>query len=205
MCNKSVKFKNINPHMDNGCKDTPPDSTRSSEWAKIMGGKNKGKQKSVFQTRLICNNILMLHYREIDDVESERLPKVSYGTLKDKKLKEMLAEHNLATHGDRNLLIQRHQRSVLCHLLLTMVNHRLPPGRWVMLFNSNLDRSSPTRKSKPELRKELKKWEDERVKKKKFFVEDELAHEVTCNCLKVTLTFMRSPARNIINAILMNS
>lgn len=141
ICNKSVKFKIINFHIDSGCKDTPPDSTRSkkSEWAKIMSSKNKGKQK------------------ESDDTEAERLPKVSYGTLKDKRLKEMLAEYNVATHGDRNLLIQRHQR-------------------WVMLFNANLDRSPHTRESKHELRKELRKWEDEKVKKKKN-VEDGVAHE----------------------------
>lgn len=48
-----------------------------------------------------------------------------------------------------------------------------------MLFNANLDRSSSVRKSRPELRKELKTWEDERVKKKKTVVEDGATHEVT--------------------------
>jgi E3 ubiquitin-protein ligase RAD18 len=47
-----------------------------------------------------------------------------------------------------------------------------------MLFNANLDRSSRTRKSKSELRKELKKWEEEKTKRKKNLVEDEVAHEV---------------------------
>jgi len=139
MCYKNVKFKNINRHIDNVC-DSPADTTRSNEWAKIMGNEKKCKQK------------------ESDDVPDERLPKVSYGTLKDKKLKEMLAEHSLETHGDRNLLIQRHQR-------------------WVMLCNANLDRSSRTRKSKTELKKELNKWEEEKTKRKKNMVEDEVAHE----------------------------
>ena len=47
-----------------------------------------------------------------------------------------------------------------------------------MLFNANLDRSSHTRKSKSELRKELKKWEEEKTKRKKNLVEDEVGHEV---------------------------
>jgi E3 ubiquitin-protein ligase RAD18 len=48
-----------------------------------------------------------------------------------------------------------------------------------MLYNANLDRSSPTRKSKHDLRNELKKWENEKVKKKKNVVEDGVAYEVT--------------------------
>jgi hypothetical protein len=72
----------------------------------------------MFCTSAISITFLYCLYRESDDVSDERLPKVSYGTLKDKRLKEMLAEHNLETHGDRNLLIQRHQRSVSYHLFL---------------------------------------------------------------------------------------
>ena len=54
-----------------------------------------------------------------------------------------------------------------------------------MLFNANLDRSSRTRKSRLELKKELKKWEEEKTKRKKNVVEDEVAHEVR-NFLKAT-------------------
>ncbi|RDB24183.1 Postreplication repair E3 ubiquitin-protein ligase rad18 [Hypsizygus marmoreus] len=142
LCNKHVRYKSINQHMDRGCKDTPPDSTRStkSDWQKIMSG-NKGKQKDTS-----------------DSEDNFPLPKASYATLKDKKLKEMLAEHGLPVSGDRNLLIQRHQR-------------------WVMTYNANLDRSQNNRKSKQELKKELKKWEDERSKRKKTTVEDTVAHE----------------------------
>jgi len=46
-----------------------------------------------------------------------------------------------------------------------------------MIYNANLDRSSQNRKSKQELKKELKKWEDEKAKKKKTTVEDTAAHE----------------------------
>ena len=55
-----------------------------------------------------------------------------------------------------------------------------------MLFNANLDRSSRTRKSKLELKKELKKWEEEKMKRKKNVVEDEVAHEVKRNFLNAT-------------------
>jgi hypothetical protein len=52
-------------------------------------------------------------------------------------------------------------------------------GRWVMLFNANLDRSPSTRKSKTELREELNKWEDGKTKKKKTAVDDGISYEVT--------------------------
>lgn len=48
-----------------------------------------------------------------------------------------------------------------------------------MIYNANLDRSQSNRKSKQELKRELKKWEDDKPKKKKPTVEDSLAHEVS--------------------------
>ncbi|KAF8061598.1 hypothetical protein FPV67DRAFT_1422352 [Lyophyllum atratum] len=142
LCNKRVKYKTINLHMDKGCKDPPPASARStkSDWEKLMARPHKGKQKDTS-----------------DDEVNFALPKASYATLKDKQLKEMLVEHGLPTTGDRNQWIHRHQR-------------------WVMIYNANLDRSK-NRRSKPELRKELKKWEDEKSKKKKTTVDDTVAHE----------------------------
>lgn len=47
-----------------------------------------------------------------------------------------------------------------------------------MLHNSNLDRSPANRKSKAELRKDLKKWEEEISKKKKIVVRDLLEYQV---------------------------
>ncbi|KAG6853439.1 hypothetical protein C0991_004364 [Blastosporella zonata] len=100
LCGKRVKFKTINLHMDKGCKDSPPISVKSttstSDWKKLMAkpsATTKGKQKDNDSTN--------------DDYP---LPKASYDTLKDKKIKEMLVEYGLPTSGDRNLWIQRHQR-----------------------------------------------------------------------------------------------
>jgi hypothetical protein len=58
VCNKHVVLKNINSHIDRGCKDLRPDSTRSnkSEWEKIM--RSKGKQKSVFLAQVICSFLI---------------------------------------------------------------------------------------------------------------------------------------------------
>jgi len=47
-----------------------------------------------------------------------------------------------------------------------------------MLHNSNLDRSLANRKSKAELRKDLKKWEDEMLKKKKAVIRDVREYQV---------------------------
>ncbi|KAG6874048.1 hypothetical protein C0995_006905 [Termitomyces sp. Mi166 len=144
LCSRRVKFKNINQHMDNECKDSPPvsNSARSTaaDWQKLMGKLSKGKQK------------------DSDDDDEYPLPKASYGTLKDKQLKGMLIEYGLPTTGDRNQWIQRHQQ-------------------WVITYNANLNKSSKHRKSKEELKRELKKWEEEKPKKRKMIVEDTVAHE----------------------------
>jgi E3 ubiquitin-protein ligase RAD18 len=50
--------------------------------------------------------------------------------------------------------------------------------RWVVLYNANLDRSPNNRKTTVELKKDLKKWEEERPKKKKLVVSDVLGYQV---------------------------
>ncbi|KAF9466269.1 hypothetical protein BDZ94DRAFT_1251555 [Collybia nuda] len=144
LCAKAVKYKNINIHIDNGCPDLPPAAPRSSkmEWNKLMAPKSSwGKDE------------------ESGSKDSDfPLPKASYGMLKDKKLKEMLAEHGLPTTGERTLLIKRHQQ-------------------WVMAYNANLDKSVSMRRPISALRKDLKKWESDRARQKKSPVEDMVAHE----------------------------
>lgn len=49
--------------------------------------------------------------------------------------------------------------------------------RWVVLYNANLDRSV-NRKTTVELKKDLKRWEEERPKKKKPVVSDVLGYQV---------------------------
>ena len=45
-----------------------------------------------------------------DDDNDYPLPKASYGTLKDKQLKDMLREYGLPVTGDRSVWEQRHQQ-----------------------------------------------------------------------------------------------
>jgi hypothetical protein len=56
-----------------------------------------------------------------------------------------------------------------------------------MIYNANLDRSSKNRKSKQELIRELKKWEEDKSKKKRATVEDTAAHEV-CPFVLISLS-----------------
>jgi len=53
--------------------------------------------------------------------------------------------------------------------------------RWVTLYNANLDRSKANRKKKTELRKDLKRWEDESSKRKKVVVPNIRQHQVQLN------------------------
>ncbi|KAG5639536.1 hypothetical protein H0H81_000683 [Sphagnurus paluster] len=162
LCSKRVKFKAINRHLDNGCKDPPvssnPPRSTSSDWKKLMAGPTNGKSRGTN-----------------DDEDTFPLPKASYGTLKDKKLKEMLVEQGLPTSGDRTQWIQRHQRCVD------------PSFRPFGLFAScqvhvwnaaaNAHRAFKHRRTKADLRKEIKKWEDERARKRKTTVEDTTVHQ----------------------------
>ena len=50
--------------------------------------------------------------------------------------------------------------------------------RWVVLYNANLDRSTNNRKTIAELKKDLKRWEEERPRKKKPVVSDVLGYQV---------------------------
>ena len=52
-------------------------------------------------------------------------------------------------------------------------------SRWVMLYNANLDRSEPNRKSQTALRQELKKWEETMSKRKKTVIDDPKEHAVS--------------------------
>ena len=47
-----------------------------------------------------------------EDAEDYPLPKASYGTLKDRQLKDMLREYGLPVTGDRSIWEQRHQQYV---------------------------------------------------------------------------------------------
>jgi len=54
--------------------------------------------------------------------------------------------------------------------------------RWLQLYNGNLDRSLPNRKSTAVLRGELKKWEEQQVilkKKGKPVVDSPIEHVVS--------------------------
>jgi len=153
ICNGKVRYKRLNTHMDKNCEDPPSADSTSKTWSKIMArpkltpnvtqlkGKNKKKTS------------------DIDD-EDYPLPKASYGTLKDKQLKELLREYGLPVTGDRAAWEQRHQQ-------------------WVVLYNANLDRSPTNRKTTVELKKDLKRWEEERPRKKKPVVSDVLGYQIT--------------------------
>ncbi|KAI5899301.1 uncharacterized protein SCHCODRAFT_02482875 [Schizophyllum commune H4-8] len=132
VCFKPVKFKNVNSHIDSNCKrllHTPKPtkaststSSSSNAFSKLMpSGKSRGKHK--------------------EDDNAAPLPKVSYDTLKDKKIRELLADEKLPTTGDRATCVERHKK-------------------WVMIYNGNLDRSASNRKSRAQLQKELKNWEE---------------------------------------------
>ncbi|KIY51841.1 hypothetical protein FISHEDRAFT_70340 [Fistulina hepatica ATCC 64428] len=97
-----------------------------------------------------------------DELDEDPIPKASYDTLKDKQLKRLLEECDLPTTGDRVAWLARHQK-------------------WRNIFNSNLDKARKYRRTKSDLQRDMRKWEEERKRglKKPVSVDDTLAYEVT--------------------------
>ncbi|TCD70580.1 E3 ubiquitin-protein ligase rad18 [Steccherinum ochraceum] len=141
-CGKMVPFSTINDHLDSGCKlylksDAKQKQKQKDGWGNIFGNPETGSSKAKGKGRS----------REDLPIEdtAEPLPKVSYGTLKPKRLKEMLQELDLPSTGERDVLQARHQR-------------------WIIIFNANLDASE--RKSTNQLKQDLAAWEKAKQSKK---------------------------------------
>ncbi|KAI0293427.1 hypothetical protein BC826DRAFT_382602 [Russula brevipes] len=131
VCAKSVPMERINNHLDSNCKSylsnaSSSKSRQKDAWSKLLDGKKSGKEK------------------EKSDADPDTpLPKASYTVLKDKQIRDLLANHDLSTTGDRSQLIARHER-------------------WVAVHNANLDRSPALRRRPAELRLEMRRWEEDR-------------------------------------------
>ncbi|KAL5533382.1 RAD18 [Sanghuangporus sanghuang] len=151
LCGQRVMYGNVNGHMDSDCrsflaKPKGEHANTKDSWNSILGNGSsistsriKGKKQQRETRTDLAGHV-------------ERIPKPSYKLLKDKKLREMLAEYQLSTSGAREQLIARHTQ-------------------FVLLYNSNLDRTERLRKSLSELRNELKGWEDN-LELKKVSVDD---------------------------------
>ncbi|KAH9842555.1 uncharacterized protein C8Q71DRAFT_733395 [Rhodofomes roseus] len=144
VCQQRVPFQIINQHIDSSCKltDAPPPSPRKpkgkakQEWSKILGGAAAlGRRPNKERDKERVKSPAAQH-----DDEPEYLPTVSYHTLKDRRVQELLNEHGLPTTGDRHAWVRRHQK-------------------WVTLYNANLDRTPSDRHMPDQLRRELQKWE----------------------------------------------
>lgn len=112
------------------------------------------------------------------DESAERLPKPNYHSLKEKKIREMLNEYGVPSLGAKGQLVARHTQYVLLYIFFLVWYSRLSHSlRFVILYNSNLDRPISTRKTLGELRKELKAWEDS-LTVKKTLIDDNSAYLV---------------------------
>lgn len=139
---------------------------KSAGWAEEIKGQGKVGDR-------VFHVYALLTWSRGDDDEDDRLPKVSYHILKEKQLRELLAQHSLNTTGDKNTLIARYQQCVWQPFL----QPHLTMSRWSMLYNSNQDKSSKHRQTHEQLRTKLKKLE-ELGKGRKAVVEDTDEYQV---------------------------
>ena len=110
----------INDHLDSNCRSHVSNgkvasSSRSGQkdaWSKLLDGKKSGKERWV---SILSSMMLTLNFdtREKPDGELDTpIPKASYAVLKDRQIRDLLAENDLSTSGDRSQLVARHERSV---------------------------------------------------------------------------------------------
>ncbi|KAJ3890354.1 hypothetical protein GG344DRAFT_88913 [Lentinula edodes] len=150
LCNKRVKFKDINRHLDKQCRDEPEPvrSSSKSQWDSILGSKSKVQSSKKRQKERVLPE-------DVDD----SLPTKSYDTLRDKAIRDLLHEHDLLTTGDRKTIVARHQR-------------------WVIIYNANLDKTHKMRKSLTSLRRDLRDWETQQKNKTKHDLPDPTAYQI---------------------------
>ncbi|EJD46127.1 DNA repair protein rad18 [Auricularia subglabra TFB-10046 SS5] len=133
-CNKRVKLKQLNGHLDRNCKDTPtarlePGSDLDSFFkpkhnAAASSSKSKAKKSA--------------------PVERKPIAKYSYDAMKLNQIKTALSTHGLWDNGTREAMVARLQH-------------------WVTLYNANLDRNESLRLSDSTLRTRLRQWEETRA------------------------------------------
>ncbi|KAI0648277.1 hypothetical protein C8Q79DRAFT_905677 [Trametes meyenii] len=166
ICQKPVHSQKINMHIDSGCKrhlleassgagSSDPKGKQKQQWSlllnKATGGPTKAKDKGKGKSRYVYDV-------PEDDMEPEHLPKVAYDIHPQRRIADMLVEWGLPTHGDKNALVRRH-------------------GRWIVLYNANVDRAPENRKTVEQLRLELRRAEEAEGRTRKGTVDDPIAYQ----------------------------
>ena len=176
LCENSVKYLKLNEHIDNGCK-VPSSSDAVKTWSKIMTGSKKEKHKYVNMSPYLF--YLYFHVGGKKTVivtenirfQSKLMPPSKIGKSR-KCFSNMIyqwTEIGQSGNNDTSGIASHH---ALDFRFLFFCSS------WVMLYNSNLDRSLVNRKSKVELRKDLKKWENDMSKNQRIIIRDVVDYQV---------------------------
>ncbi|KAI0806934.1 hypothetical protein C8Q74DRAFT_1342039 [Fomes fomentarius] len=188
MCQKHVPLDKINPHIDSGCKRYLSDGSGSGTSGGPSGGKttqNKNQQKqqwnSLFsgagggsKVRDKGKGKSRATPERDDDADADHLPKVAYDVHTRKTIAGMLAEWDLPTQGDKDVLAKRHKR-------------------WVILYNANVDRAPAHRHTHEQLRAELRKLEEADQRTRKETVDDPVAYQKAHKAAFAQLTAAARP------------
>ncbi|KAH8117617.1 hypothetical protein DFH11DRAFT_1724600 [Phellopilus nigrolimitatus] len=151
ICARDILVKHANAHIESGCtsfliranahRTTRKRTDTKNAWDSMFNGSSMSTSKPGSRAKWKGKESRQRSPSELIDDSVERLAKPSYSVLRDKKIRDMLFEQGLPTTGSKEQLIARH-------------------SHYVLLFNANLDRISSQRRSVPELRRELRKWEE---------------------------------------------
>lgn len=115
-----------------------------------------------------------------DDADADHLPKVAYDVHTRKIVAGMLAEWDLPTQGDKDVLAKRHKRCVPPRILHahSPTHTHAHKHSWVILYNANVDRAPAHRHTHEQLRAELRKLEEADQRARKETVDDPVAYQV---------------------------
>ncbi|KAH9948102.1 hypothetical protein B0H21DRAFT_788628 [Amylocystis lapponica] len=161
VCQQQVHHDMINQHLDSKCQSetftlsshggpAASKGRQKEQWSRLLNGGAPSSPSRKGKQRERARS-------ESADSDPGYLPKVNYDVLSAKMLQERLAEHGLPTTGHPAARTRRH-------------------AKWVMMWNANVDHAPAQRKTAEQLRRDLKKWEDEQ-KTKKQTVADTVAYQ----------------------------
>ncbi|OUM59667.1 hypothetical protein PIROE2DRAFT_14719 [Piromyces sp. E2] len=134
LCLQSIQVKRLNRHIDLGCPKENPPGESSNNPLSFFKSSSKSDNDSAWKDKIFSNPIVKPKTKN----KIKKLRSLAYNLLTESKLRKILKDLKIPSHGDKTLMQKRH-------------------AEYVNLFNANCDLEHP--KSHQRLVEELKRWE----------------------------------------------
>ncbi|ORX61126.1 hypothetical protein BCR36DRAFT_315413 [Piromyces finnis] len=134
LCLQNIQVKRLNRHMDLNCPKESPLNDPSNNSLNFFMSSSKSDNDSAWKNKIFSNPIVKPKIKN----KTQKLRSLAYNLLTESKLRKILKDLKIPSHGDKILMQKRH-------------------AEYVNIFNANCDLDHP--KSHQRLVEELKRWE----------------------------------------------